>query len=58
MLLEDIGVEPCLFSDATQIQWFKLPGGCDLLIPVKSELHSQKTKKLLQQFYDTPEWTN
>ena len=56
MILEDIGVEPSLFSEANQVLLFVLPGGCNLLVPVKSELHAQKTKKQLIKFYNTPEW--
>lgn len=51
MILEDIGVEPCLFSEATQIQLISIPNACKLLIPVKSELHAQKTKKTLNEYY-------
>lgn len=51
MILEDIGVEPSLFSEATQVQLFVLPGGCNLLIPVKSELHAQKVKRKLEEYY-------
>lgn len=51
MRLEDIGIEPCYRTEAQQIQFFKIPDACELYIFVKSELHSQKVKRKLEEYY-------
>ena len=55
MKLEDIGVNPCYTTEATQVQWFKIPDACELLFFVKSELHAQQSKRILEKYYGVPD---
>lgn len=48
MILEDIDIHPCLFSEAQMIQRVDFDNGCQLFIPVKSEDDGIDVK---QKFY-------
>jgi hypothetical protein len=51
MKLEDIGVEPCLFTEASLIQRVDFDDGCQLFIPVKSEEQGAEAKQRIIDFY-------
>lgn len=51
MILEDIGVYPCLLSEASMVQAVELNSTCTLLIPVKSAIDGVRFKRKIQHFY-------
>jgi hypothetical protein len=52
VILEDINVKPCLFSEADCILWYQPPKGAVLRIPAKSDKHAADIKAKLNQFYN------
>lgn len=53
MQLEDIGINPCLFSQAERIQYVQISNGCEIYIPVKSQQDGQDAKLKLHQLFGT-----
>lgn len=51
MILEEIDVHPCLFSEAVEIQQVDIPGGCALYIPVRNSNDGARFKQKVIRFF-------
>jgi hypothetical protein len=51
MKLEDIGINPCLFSQAERVQYVQIGNGCEIYIPVKSQQEGLDAKYKLHQLF-------
>lgn len=51
MILEDIGINPCLFNEAERIQHVQISNGCEIYIPVRSQQEGLDAKQKLHQLF-------